>query len=202
MLKPITCTCCIAMCCCLLAATITTGITVVYDTKKKAVDIQWQQKYAGVKSFVVQRSSNNTDWVDIAYQGTVNFNPNRIYQFLDYKAGAGQNYYRLKSISENGSAEYSASVMVITGAVAAESSWVMYPVPVTDLLTLQYKGTQKLTGVVNVFIQTINGKIMTRVRSASLNTVIRIPVDNLGKGIYDVRIVITDEVVWNQRFVK
>lgn len=190
------------MCCCLWAATAAPGITVVYDVKKKAVNIQWQQQFAGIKAFVVQRSANNTDWADIAYQGSVNFNPGKVYQFFDYKATAGQNYYRLKSTTEKGQVEYSASVMVITGTGDAASSWVMYPVPVTDMLTLQYKGTEKLAGVVNVFIQTITGKIITRVRSASLNTVIRIPVSNLGKGIYDVRIVVEDEVVWNQRFIK
>ena len=56
--------------------------------------------------------------------------------------------------------------------------------------------------MVNVFIQNVTGYTVTKVRSASLNTVIKIPVDNLGKGIYDVRIVIEGQVVWNQRFVK
>lgn len=176
------------------------GITVVYDSGKKAVSIQWQQQVSGIKTFVVQRSANNSSWTDIAFQGVSNFNPAKIYQYLDYKAIAGQNYYRLKVITERGQEEYSASVMVINGAVAA--NWVMYPVPVKDVLTLQYKGIKKLTGVVHVFIHNVTGRIITRVRSASLNTIIRIPVDNLGSGIYDLRIVIENEVVWNQRFVK
>ena len=183
-----------------MAAAIPTGFTVVYDARKKAVNIQWQQKTPGIKSFVVQRSSNNTDWSDIAFQGSVNFSPNKVYQYMDYKATAGQNYYRLKSVTDRGQTEYSPSVMVITGE--PEANWVMYPVPVKDVLTLQYKGTQKLRGVVNVFISNLTGYVITRVRSASLNTVIRIPVDNLGKGIYDIRITIENEVVWNQRFVK
>ena len=78
----------------------------------------------------------------------------------------------------------------------------MYPVPVKDMLTLQYKGSAKITGVVNVFIQSMSGQLLKRIRSASLNTIIQIPVDNLGKGVYDVRIVIENEVVWNQRFIK
>ena len=90
--------------------------------------------------------------------------------------------------------------MIVTGAVG--SNWVIYPVPVGDILTLQYKGYEKIKGVVNVFIQNIAGRVITRLRSASLNTIIRIPVSNLGKGVYDIRIVVEDEVVWNQRFVK
>lgn len=176
------------------------GINVVYDAGKKAVSIRWQQQVTGVKTFVVQRSADNNNWTDIAFQGAANYNPAKTYQYLDYKAIAGQNYYRLKIITEKGDEEFSAGVMVINGAVAA--NWVMYPVPVKDVLTLQYKGLKKLTGVVNIFIQNITGRIITRVRSASLNTVIRIPVDNLGSGIYDIRIIIENEVVWNQRFVK
>ena len=200
MIRSYLCTCCIAMCCCQLAMAIAPGITVVYDQQKKAVAIKWQQKVSGIKSFIIQRSNDNSDWTDIARQETVNFDPNKTYQYFDYKPSAGENYYRLKCITEKGQAEYSANVMVITGTSA--TNWVMYPVPVKDVLTLQYKGTAKITGVINVFIYNINGRIITRVRSASLNTVIRIPVDNLGSGIYDVRIIIEDDVVWSQRFVK
>lgn len=200
MIKPLICTCCIIACVCLLSAAAVPGITAVYDSHKKAVVIQWQQQFSGVKTFVVQRSSNNIDWTDIAYQGSVNFNTGKTYQYLDDKAGAAQNYYRLKSIPEKGQAEYSASVMVVT--TTAEANWIMYPVPVKNVLTLQYKGIKKLEGVVNVFIYNITGRIITRVRSASLNTTLRIPVDNLGSGIYDIRIIIENEVVWNQRFVK
>ncbi|MEI9955445.1 MAG: T9SS type A sorting domain-containing protein [Ferruginibacter sp.] len=133
-------------------------------------------------------------------QTVPNFTPGKAFQYYDYKPAAGENYYRLKCIGQNNEVEYSTSVMVITGA--AGSNWIMYPVPVRDMLTLQYKGLKKITGVVNVFIRNITGRIITRVRSASLNTTIQIPVGNLGSGIYDVQIIIEDEVVWNQRFVK
>lgn len=188
------------MCFCQVAAKTVPGITVVYDIKKKAVNIKWQQKISGIKSFIIQRSADNREWEDIARQENVNFNSNKIYQFSDTKSAAGQNYYRLKCVMEKGAVEYSPSLMIITGE--SNSSWVMYPVPVRDVLTLQYKGIEKITGVINIFIHNITGRIITRLRSASLNTVIRIPVDNLGKGIYDIRIVVEDEVIWNQRFIK
>ena len=175
------------------------GITVVYDAQKKAVTIKWQQKLPGIKTFIIQRSADNINWADIALQATVNFNPNKTYQYLDYKPAAGENYYRLKCITDKGQTEYSGSIIVVTGN---NNNWVMYPVPVKDVLTLQYKGREKITGVVNVFIQSMSGQTLKRIRSASLNTIIQIPVDNLGKGIYDIRIVIENEIVWNQRFIK
>jgi hypothetical protein len=185
---------------CFAVAAAPPGITAVYDSKKKAVIVKWQQKQAGIKSFVIQRSDDNSNWDDIALQQNVNFTAGKVYQFSDTKSSAGENYYRLKAVLQNGFTEYSSSVMVIVGPTT--TSWIMYPVPVKDVLTLQYKGSQKLNGVVNILIQNMTGTVLARIRSASINTIIRIPVSNLGKGLYDIRITIEDEVVWNQRFVK
>src|SRR5258708_7634779 len=121
MTKPFLCICSIAACLYLYAAKIVPGITAVYDAKKKAVNIQWQQKQPGIKSFVIQRSVDNNNWADIALQGTVNYDRGKTYQFADYKIAAGQNYYRLKCVTEKGQTEYSTSVMVTTGA--SENTW-------------------------------------------------------------------------------
>lgn len=174
--------------------------TAVFDSRKNAVVIKWQHKQADVKTYAIQRSLDNTTWFDIALQ-EVNPNsaPNSFY-FEDKKPSVGENYYRLKCISSNGKTEYSLSIMVITGSLT--HTWIMYPVPVKDLLTLEYRGTESIKGVINVFIQQSSGHIITRLRNSSLNRIIKIPVDNLGKGIYDIRIVVQGEVVWNQRFVK
>jgi hypothetical protein len=178
-----------------------TGIAVFYDPGKNAVSIKWEQKVNGIKNFIIQRSDNNTTWTDIAIVGASDLPAGKQYQYFDKNPAAGQNYYRLKSFFTNNQTEYSVSVMVITGEKNS-GDWIMYPVPVTSVLTLQYRGAKRISGVVNVSIQNVTGYTITKIRSASLNTVIRIPVDNLGKGIYDVRIIIEDEVVWNQRFVK
>lgn len=175
------------------------GITAVYDPKKKTVNIKWQQKTSGIKTFIVQRSDDNFNWTDIARMENAQFSGAKAWQYADINPGEGENYYRLQCIAPNGRSEYSTSVMVMTSGA---HNWVMYPVPVRDVLTLQYRGTEKITGVINVQIQNIQGTILTRLRCASNNTVIKIPVNNFGKGIYDIRIMIADEIVWNQRFVK
>ncbi len=184
--------------CAFTTAKIIPGITAVYDSKKKTVTVKWQQTAAGIKTFIVQRSADNFSWADIALMENVFFNAGKTHQYIDNKTSEGENYYRLKCITATHQTLYSASVMVITGS----NTWVMYPVPVGTVLTLQYKGTEKITGVINVQIQNIQGKILTRRRCASNTTVIQIPVDNLGSGIYDIRIAIADNIVWNQRFVK
>ncbi len=176
------------------------GITAVYNSKQKAVTIKWQQTGVAVKTFIVQRSEDNFNWTDIALIENVSFSAGKGYQYIDTKINEGENFYRLKCISAANQILYSASVMIITGS--GLHHWVMYPVPVGTLLTLQYRGTEKIGGVINVQIQNIQGKILTRLRCASNTKVIKIPVDNLGRGIYDIIITIANDVVWNQRFVK
>jgi hypothetical protein len=175
------------------------SITAVYDAKRKAVTVKWQQKNTGFKIFIIQRSDDNFNWVDIARVENAQVNNNRSWQYDDKKTAEGENYYRLRCISTDGKTAYSSSVMVITGGT---HKWVMYPVPVTDVLTLQYKGSEKITGVINIIIQNMQGYVLTRLRCASNTTAIQIPVSNLGKGVYDIRITIANEIVWNQRFVK
>lgn len=174
--------------------------TAVFNADKNIVIIRWEHRSNDIKTYTIQRSLDNISWADIALQG---INPNagaRSFYFEDKKPTAGENYYRLKCIGTTGKIEYSLSIMIIIGS--PQKSWIMYPVPVKDVLTLEYKGAEKIKGVINVFIQQSSGKIITRIRSASLNRVIKIPVDNLSRGIYDVRIIIEGEIAWNQRFVK
>ncbi len=174
--------------------------TAVYDSRKKAVKIKWQNRSVNVNTFIIQRSSGNTAWTDIALQEANLNTANKAFNFEDKKPEPGENYYRLKCISPDNKVEYSLVIMVIIGSSAY--NWIMYPVPVTDLLTLQYKGTETIKGVITVLLQGSNGKIITRLRCASLTTVIKIPVSNLGRGIYDLRIIVENDIIWNQRFVK
>ena len=174
--------------------------TAVFNGSKNAVVIRWEHKSPGIKTYTIQRSLDNFNWADIALQGIGRGAGNKSFYFEDKKPATGENYYRLKIVSTTGKTEYSLSIMVIIGS--PQNKWVMYPVPVKDLLTLEYRGAEKIKGVINVFIQQSSGKILTRIRSASLNRIIKIPVDNLIKGIYDVRIIIDGEITWNQRFVK
>ena len=174
--------------------------TAVYDNRKHTVKIKWQSKSPDIKAFIIQRSSDNNGWADIALHQIKNSTENKIYYFEDSKPIAGENYYRLKCIDVNDKPEYTLGIMVIIGS--SGYNWIMYPVPVRDVLTLQYRGLEIIRGVITVLIQGSSGKIITRVRSASLTKVIQIPVSNLGRGIYDVRIIVENEIIWNQRFVK
>jgi hypothetical protein len=174
--------------------------TAVYNSRKKAVVIKWQHVSAGVKGYVLQRSKDNKTWTDIALQQIEEAGKSRNFYFEDDNFALGENYYRLKYAYTDGKTAYGHNVVVIIGS--ATNNWLMYPVPVTSLLTLEYRGSEAIRGVINVIIQQPTGRVFTKLRYASLSRQIKIPVDNLPKGIYDVRILVQDEIIWDQRFVK
>lgn len=181
-------------------ASLPSQFSAVYNSRKKAVVIKWQHEPAAVKTYVVQFSPDTKVWADIALQDVKLPADSRSFYFEHKNISLGKNHYRLKQIYQEGKTEYSQDVLVIIGTL--DKSWVMYPVPVIDLLTLEYRGTEIIGGVINVIIQQPTGKVFTKLRYASLSRQIKIPVNNIPKGIYDIRIVVQDEVIWDQRFVK
>jgi hypothetical protein len=172
----------------------------VYNSRKKAVVIKWQHTSAGVKTYVLQQSSGNKTWTDIALQEVNPATGNRSFYFEDKNFAVGGNYYRLKCTYADGKIVYSLDVVVMIAS--ATNSWVVYPVPVTDLLTLEYRGSEPIQGVINVIIQQPGGRVFLKRRYSSQSKQIKITPDFLPKGIYDIRILVQDEVIWDQRIVK
>ncbi len=177
-----------------------TEFSAVYESQKNTVKIRWKHNVTGIKMYIIQRSPDNARWSDIALREINQYTGIKTFYYEDKQPAPGENYYRLKYITIADNAEYSLGVMV--SAATPAYNWVMFPVPVRDLLMLHYKGTAIIKGVITVLIQNSSGKIITRVRSASLNKIIQIPVSNLGKGIYDLRIIVEDEIIWSRRFIK
>ena len=183
-----------------LASTISPNLTAEYNSREKNVSLKWQNTDSRVTIFILQRSDDNNKWKDIYTLESTKFSRKKLEKFSDEYPEPAKNYYRLKILLDDTGIEYSPSIMVIIGDPV--NSWIMYPVPVRDVLNLQYNGSQAIQGVISIFIQNMYGYVLIRKRCATLSRNIQVPVDNLGKGAYDIRIVINDEIVWNQRFVK
>jgi hypothetical protein len=182
------------------ASSIAPALTAVYENRRQLVKLKWHHNDKRIISYFLQSSSNNNTWANLQLVKIGNPGQYRFISYTDNNVLAGKNYYRLKAILADGSIEYSSPLMVIIGQPG--NSWLIYPVPVRDVLNLQYNGNELIQGVIRVIIQHINGKIFHRLRYASSTRQVQIPVNNLGSGTYDIRIVINNEVVWNQRFVK
>ncbi len=175
------------------------GLTAVFNSKKNNVSIKWQHTDDKVIMYVLQKSGDNNSWSDIYRMEASNVSLNKMVKYTDSSPSAGRNNYRLKTVSTGGNS-YSASILVIIGKPG--NSWIMYPVPVSTVLNLQYNGSELIPGVISVFIRTMRGQVLNRLRLASTTRLISIPLDNLGRGIYDIQIFIQNETVFSQRFVK
>ncbi|HEX2684034.1 MAG TPA: hypothetical protein VHL77_08880, partial [Ferruginibacter sp.] len=134
--------------------------TAVFDSKKNAVQIRWQHEHDGIRTYVVQRSVDKNSWADIAVQGIQQNSTANSFYLEDKQPKPGENYYRLKTISYTGEVKYSLEVMIIIPQAGA--GWTMYPVPVTDMLTLDYHGTEPIKGVINVFLLQSSGRVLTK----------------------------------------
>jgi hypothetical protein len=172
----------------------------VFNEQANEIKINWDKIDNNIRQFTLQYSTDDRNWKDLARQTVTDFYNKQVFQFFHRQPARGKNYYRLKITYASLSIGFSSSVLV--NAAPVTKQWTIYPVPVGDVLTLEYLGAQKIMGVINVFILGVNGNIITRLRCSSLNKIINIPVGNLGRGIYDIRIIILDEITWSERFVK
>ena len=179
---------------------ISPGLTAVYEHKQQLVKLKWNHNDKQVVRYILQRSADNSRWAEVYNIKMDNPSQYKFISYYDNQVASGKNYYRLKALLSGGLYEFTPSIMVIIGKPG--NSWLMYPVPVTDVLNLQYNGNVLITGVISVVIQRMNGQVYHQLRFASSTRLIQIPVSNLGSGTYDVRIVVNNQVVWNQRFIK
>lgn len=177
-----------------------TSLTALFEKSIETVKLRWQNVSYAV-SYSLQSSKDNTTFTDIFTAKAGEFIKGDFIKYNDYKPADSKNYYRLKIYKSNGGVEIQSSVMLVTSNT--ENGWVIYPVPIGAVVNLQYNGNDAIKGVISVVIQSVtSGTIFTRLRLASTTRKITIPISNIGKGTYDIRIYISERIVWSQRVVK
>lgn len=204
-------------------------LTAVYDAGRAVVRLNWNMvKNFEKTGYLLLKSNDGIEWSEVAKDKKLRqYTEEDIYFFIDKNASGNRLYYRLKIFDTyNRTIQLSPVVVVYITTVAAiknnfpeknktvitqpannsrsnnSQSWVLYPNPVTDVLTLSYKGNEDIKGVVNVQVQDGTGKIVVKFRSASLYKNIKVPVTKLARGIYFVQITVLNEVMMSQQFVK
>lgn len=172
-----------------------------YEKNKKAVKLRWQHTDRFISSYLIQSSTDNLFYKDVSTVLTNDATDGDLMKFSDHGLDKGGKYYYRLKIFRGSSYTITPPVLVIPGN--NEISWIMFPVPVGSVINLQYKGSDALPGVVSVIIQSItSGIVFTRLRVSSNTKLIQIPVANVGKGLYDIRVYLDNEVVWSKQFSK
>ena len=177
------------------------SLTAVYEDNRQLVKLKWNHNDISITTYILQRSSDNYSWVDLFKIPITLPEENTFKTYKDQKPLPGKNFYRIKAILNNGNSSYSQSITVIIGKPG--NNWIMYPVPVRDILNVEYNGNNLISGVIGITIQNmVTRQIFHKLRMASTNRLIQIPVSNLGRGLYLINISIGNEVVWHQQFSK
>lgn len=176
------------------------GLTVVYNVSASGTTLKWHHADNRVERYYLEHSANGLQWTAL---WDIKINEPEYYSFLSFRhsnAAPGSNYYRLKMITLDGSVHFTEMAMAWLGSGGQQ--WQLYPNPVRDVLYLQYNGQSRIGGVIQVSIQRQGGQVYHRLRFSSQSRQIRIPVSNLGSGIYIVQVVINGRQQWAQQFVK
>ncbi|MES2429479.1 MAG: T9SS type A sorting domain-containing protein [Bacteroidota bacterium] len=149
-----------------------------------AVGLVWstEQEFNN-KAFVVQRSNDGVNWVDISIIPTAGNNSSpKNYTSTDNNPLSGFNYYRLKQVNEDGTYNLSAVKKVF---FSVNYKVLIAPNPATDFINVYVSKDNNTNTIVKV--TDINGKIV-RSENSALST-ISIPTSGLAKGVYFVKII-------------
>ncbi len=136
--------------------------------------------------FEIERSTDATHFITI---GTLsagkNFVAAQSYSYVDAQLPAGIVYYRIKQVDNDG--KYSFTKIEKLNPDAKNATWNVAPNPALDHTTILFNTTATN---VRIFLTDGNGKIIYRntLPSANAGSQLNIPVSQLAKGVYILRI--------------
>lgn len=164
------------------------------------VKLNWSAYATHINSsFDIERSANGTAYTKLGTKTPAVVGDSK-YEFLDASPVAGNNYYRIKTIDENGKIAYSKSILVKSGAKTFALNN-LFPSIAVGQINLVISSSTPRNAQVN-FID-LNGKVTdSRILSIGVgNNNYPLSVSNLPSGVYTVVLYSNDETI-TTRFVK
>ncbi len=144
----------------------------------QTVNLQWiMASVAGIRNFVIERSSDNLVFRDIATVSTTQNGSAETFNYEDRYPKGGVNYYRLRITSADGSVTYSAVAFITFTGNRAPA---LAPNPAHNIVRI-VQGSEAIK-FINLY--DISGRLVYRVDNANTSNVISIPVNNLANSIY------------------
>jgi hypothetical protein len=164
----------------------------------KEVNLNWTtQSEKNNKKFVVERSFNALDFIEIAdipsKSGGSNSNKSIQYVAVDHSPVSGINYYRLKQVDTDGDEHYSSVVKAIY-AVTEELSAVIYPNPGNGEFSIDLSGAGANQSI-QVRIKDQFGKEVYYSNSILEGPAARVSAQFLSPGIYFCTITTAEGVI-------
>lgn len=146
---------------------------------RQTISLQWVTAFEkGVKDFIVQKSTDNNLYKDIATVNALNNGQfTETYYYEDRFPVKGINYYRLKITGLDGAVTYSA---VASATLTGTKAPFLSPNPASGMLYI----TQGSETIKFINMYDIGGRLVNRITNASAANVITIPVNNLANSTY------------------
>lgn len=159
------------------------------SVSNKNIELFWQTaSEANSRGFHVERSSDRSDFTEIAFIATKAINGNSNYRLsysmTDYKPLDNDNYYRLKQEDNDGQITYSDIILLKTNSGFISKINNVYPNPAKDILSMY---VESISGdEITINITDINGKLVKRQSFILVNgsNNLRINISSLQKGTY------------------
>ena len=175
-------------------------IAASYDVAGNVVTISWKNDDPCTQQFILQGSEDEEEWANLdTLYNSIDFCGREV--SWDYRSPVAGGYsYRLKAVIDEQNFSYSKPVFIKGRPSLFE--WGVDDSSNNDKLVLQYEGKGKIKGVINVIMQSLGGQVFFKCRLSSNTRNIEIPIANLGKGRYDIRLNVEGKTIWRQRFKK
>ncbi len=146
--------------------------------KGKSAELAWKSDgEINSKHFVVQHSTNGTQFEDLGIVATNNAAGVHKYGFTHPALSEGTHYYRLKMVDQNGTFTYSEIRWV---KMSTQPTMTLYPNPANRMITIT--GT-KANGTIRLL--TMDGRLVKQMRTDGTSMVV--DVSNLAQGTYIVQ---------------
>ncbi|MBK9421110.1 MAG: hypothetical protein IPN44_08655 [Flavobacteriales bacterium] len=154
------------------------------------IDVDWATATEhNSDHFAVQRSMDNLHFESIGLVSAAGNSEQRLeYRFTDTKPVTGWNYYRLKQVDMNGSAELSFVVSANMDAKSSEKP-ILYPNPVEDVLNVQWSGNTD--NVLLVVRDALGREVASGKPVNNYGAALQLAVDGITAGCYTVSIVLS-----------
>jgi Secretion system C-terminal sorting domain len=200
-------------------------LTAITHPGKESVTLQWNMvNYPGSTAYTLFKSADGVAWeITAANPVFRNYTSSTILAYRDNFSDEQKLYYRVKVYDTNENIVDISNTAVVenpknyypvekppvprkiiskTPTTPGRNLWQIYPNPVGDMLSLDYRGKDIIRGVINIVILDPGGKVVLRFRAASNNSQLFIPVSNLHTGFYFIKINVINEVQMNEKFIK
>ncbi len=155
----------------------------------KNVEVKWSTgNEINNRQYNVERSANGNAFTALTtVQPSASLAQIKQYQFTDKKPLSGNSYYRLKQIDKDGQSHYSAVIKISFNNQG--SLWQVYPNPANSTTAVY---AQANLSKFQFIITDMQGKTLYRsnaVNAVTANQKIDIPVKNLSKGVYLLKVI-------------